>query len=106
MALGGVHCHRLGIVRRALYFFVLRTSAPAIAGLTARRAQTQRIKELQAQDISPRQGASSFAARDIYFQQGKLEKAEASYRAALERDPQVVDTRAHWPMPLAPETRR
>jgi tetratricopeptide (TPR) repeat protein len=32
---------------------------------------------------------------DIYFQKGKLEKAEACYRAAMERDPQDIDTRAH-----------
>ena len=32
---------------------------------------------------------------DIYFQQSRLEKAEACYRAALEREPQDLDTRAH-----------
>ena len=32
---------------------------------------------------------------DLFFQQGKLEKAEACYRAALERDPEDLDTRAH-----------
>ena len=32
---------------------------------------------------------------DVYFQQGKLEKAETSYRAALERDSEDIDTRAH-----------
>jgi len=32
---------------------------------------------------------------DIYFQGGKLVKAEACYRAALEREPEDLDTRAH-----------
>jgi tetratricopeptide (TPR) repeat protein len=32
---------------------------------------------------------------DVYFQQGELEKAETAYRAALERDGQDLDTRAH-----------
>src|SRR5207247_9875912 len=32
---------------------------------------------------------------DVYFQRGKLAEAEACYRAALDRDPQDLDTRAH-----------
>ena len=32
---------------------------------------------------------------DIYFSQGKLDQAEASYRAACERDPKDDDIRAH-----------
>jgi tetratricopeptide (TPR) repeat protein len=32
---------------------------------------------------------------DIYFSQGKLKEAEASYRAAYDRDPGDEDTRAH-----------
>lgn len=32
---------------------------------------------------------------DIYFAKGKLDKAEQSYRAALERDPRDIDTRSH-----------
>jgi hypothetical protein len=32
---------------------------------------------------------------DIYFQQGKLEKALESFRAAHERDPKDIDVRAH-----------
>src|SRR5262249_25581802 len=32
---------------------------------------------------------------DIYFQRGKLKKAEECYRSALERDPEDIDTRAH-----------
>jgi tetratricopeptide (TPR) repeat protein len=36
-----------------------------------------------------------FQLGDIYFQQGKLPKAETCYRAALERDSNDIDTRAH-----------
>jgi Tfp pilus assembly protein PilF len=36
-----------------------------------------------------------FELADIYFQQGKFEKAERGYRAAMERDSEDIDIRAH-----------
>jgi len=78
------------------YFFVYRTSAPAMSGFELPGAhKRKRIKELQAQIYHLDKAHHHSQLGDIYFQQGKLEKAEASYRAALERDPQDVDTRAH-----------
>jgi tetratricopeptide (TPR) repeat protein len=55
----------------------------------------RRIKELQAQIHHLDKPHHYFQLGDIYFQLGKLDKAEACYRASLERDPQDIDTRAH-----------
>lgn len=80
-----------------LYFFLVYRSAPSatrgfeLPGAADRR----RIKELQAQIYHLDKAHHHLQLGDIYFQQGKLEKAEACYRAALERDPQDIDTRAH-----------
>src|SRR6185503_4726672 len=56
----------------------------------------RRIKELQAQIHHLDKPHHHSQLGDIYFQQGKLDKAEVSYRAAMERDPQDIDTRAHF----------
>ena len=55
----------------------------------------RRIKELQAQIHHLDKAHHHSQLGDIYFHQGRLEKAEACYRAALERDPADIDTRAH-----------
>jgi len=55
----------------------------------------RRIKQLQAQIHHLDKAHHHSQLGDIYFQQGKLALAEASYRAALERDPKDLDTRAH-----------
>src|SRR5581483_874937 len=77
-----------------------------LPGATDRR----RIKELQAKIHHLDKAHHHLQLGDIYFQQGKLEKAETCYRAALERfgnshpgvtgpndppDADEVDTRAH-----------
>jgi len=54
-----------------------------------------RIKQLQAQIHHLDKAHHHSQLGDIYFQHGKLQPAEACYRAALERDPQDIDTRAH-----------
>ncbi len=78
------------------YFFVYRNSASATSGLKPPVANNRkRIKELQAQIHHLDKPHHHLQLGDIYFQQGKLEKAEACYRAALERDPKDIDTRAH-----------
>jgi len=77
------------------FFFVFRgptlTQGFELPGAHDRR----RIKELQAQIHHLDKAHHHSQLGDIYFQQGKLTKSEASYRAALERDPQDLDTRAH-----------
>jgi len=57
--------------------------------------QRQRVKELQAKIHHLDKAHHHSQLGDVYFQQGKLPEAEKSYRAALERDPADIDTRAH-----------
>jgi len=79
------------------YFFVYRAAAPsATSGFELPGAHDRRrIKQLQAQIHHLDKAHHHSQLGDIYFQQGKLEKAEASYRAAMERDAKDLDTRAH-----------
>ena len=55
----------------------------------------RRIKELEAQIHHLDKAHHYSQLGDVYFQQGKLDKAEVAYRAALDRDGQDLDTRAH-----------
>ena len=79
------------------YFFaVYRDGTSATRGFELPGSyDRRRIKELQAQIHHMDKPHHYSQLGDIYFQQGKLEKAQESYRAALERDPQDIDTRAH-----------
>jgi hypothetical protein len=85
-----------GFAAVCYYFFVYRGSVSATRGFELPGAQKRRrIKELQAQIHHLDKPHHYFQLGDIYFQLGKLDKAEACYRASLERDPQDIDTRAH-----------
>jgi hypothetical protein len=78
------------------YFAVYRAAPSATRGFELPGAHDRRrIKELQAQIHHLDKAHHHSQLGDIYFQQGKLQKAEASYRAALERDAEDLDTRAH-----------
>ncbi len=78
------------------YFMVYRATPSATRGFELPGAHDRRrIKQLQAQIYHLDKAHHHSQLGDIYFQQGKLVKAEASYRAALERDAQDPDTRAH-----------
>ena len=78
------------------YFSVYRGSASATSGFELPGAQSRkRIKELQAQIYHLDNASHHFQLGDVYFQRGKLADAEKCYRAALERDSQDIDTRAH-----------
>jgi tetratricopeptide (TPR) repeat protein len=78
------------------YFAVFRASPSATRGFELPGAHNRRrIKELQAQIHHLDKAHHYSQLGDIYFQQGKLDKAEACYRSALERDHQDIDTRAH-----------
>lgn len=80
-----------------LYFFLVYRQAPSatrgfeLPGAGARH----RIKELQAQIHHLDKAHHHAQLGDIYFRRGKLDLAEASYRAALERDPNELDAKAH-----------
>lgn len=85
------------VISALLYFFLVYRAAPsATRGFELPGAfDRRRIKELQAQIHHLDKAHHHSQLGDIYFQQGKLDNAEASYRAALERDPGDIDTRAH-----------
>ncbi|HEX5221758.1 MAG TPA: tetratricopeptide repeat protein [Verrucomicrobiae bacterium] len=78
------------------YFFYVFRGPTVMRGFELPGAQSRRrIKELQAQIHHLDKAHHYSQLGDVYFQQGKLDKAEAAYRAALERDGQDLDTRAH-----------
>ena len=78
------------------YFVVYRAAPSATRGFELPGAHDRRrIKELQAQIHHLDKAHHYSQLGDIYFHQGRLEKAEGCYRAALERDPADIDTRAH-----------
>jgi hypothetical protein len=88
------------------FFFVYRASALAMRGFELPGAHDRRrIRELQARIHHLDKAHHHSQLGDIYFQQGKLDKAEACYRAALEREPQDIDTRAHLGQCLLREKR-
>jgi len=85
-----------GISAVFYYFMVYRASPSSMSGFELPGAhKRKRIKELQAQIHHLDKAHHHSQLGDIYFQQGKLEEAEKSYRAAMERDPKDLDTRAH-----------
>lgn len=78
------------------YFYVYRDRPSATRGFELPGAQDRkRIKQLQAQIHHLDKAHHHLQLADIYFQQDKLDKAEISYRASLERDPQDLDARSH-----------
>src|SRR5438094_10273901 len=78
------------------YFYVYRAAPSATRGFELPGAHSRRrIKELQAQIHHLDKAHHHSQLGDIYFQRGKLELAEACYRAALERDHEDIDTRSH-----------
>jgi tetratricopeptide (TPR) repeat protein len=75
---------------------VYRASPASMRGFELPGAHDRRrIKQLQAQIHHLDKAHHYSQLGDIYFHRGKLEKADACYRAAMERDPQDIDTRAH-----------
>lgn len=78
------------------FFFVYRNQSSSTSGFELPGAASRkRIKELEAQIHHLDKAHHHFQLGDVYFQQGKLAKAEACYRAAMERDAEDIDTRAH-----------
>jgi tetratricopeptide (TPR) repeat protein len=85
-----------GLAALFYYFMVYRAAPSATQGFELPGAHDRRrIKELQGKIHHLDKAHHHSQLGDIYFQQGKLDKAEACYRAAMERDSQDIDTRAH-----------
>ena len=78
------------------FFFIYRNRSASTSGFELPGAASRkRIKELQGQIHHLDKAHHHSQLGDVYFQQGKLDKAEACYRAAMERDAEDIDTRAH-----------
>lgn len=80
------------------YFLVYRqySSGPSLSGFELPGTfDRRRIRELEAKIHHLDNAQHHLQLADIYFQQGKYDKAEVSYRAALERDGNDPDIRAH-----------
>jgi hypothetical protein len=85
-----------GINALLYYFLVYRAAPSATRGFELPGAHSRkRIKELEAQIHHLDKAHHHLQLGDIYFQQGKLAKAEGCYRASLERDETDIDARAH-----------
>lgn len=85
-----------GLAALFYYFYVYRASPSATRGFELPGAHDRRrIKDLQAKIHHLDKAHHHSQLGDIYFQHGKLDLAEACYRAALERDADDIDTRAH-----------
>jgi tetratricopeptide (TPR) repeat protein len=90
-----------------LYFFLVFRAAPlATQGFELPGASRRhRIKELEDLIHNLDKAHHHLELGDIYFRKGNLGKAEACYRASLERDAQDIDARAHLGQCLLREKR-
>jgi len=78
------------------YFMVYRAAPSATRGFELPGAGSRmRIKELEGLIHNLDKPHHYLELGDIYFRKGNLAKAEACYRASLERDPTDIDARAH-----------
>ncbi len=85
----------LPMLAAVLYFFCLYRSTATRGFELPGSHDRHRIRELEAKIHHIDNAHQHAQLGDVYFQRGKLDKAEACYRAALQRDPNDVDTRAH-----------
>jgi tetratricopeptide (TPR) repeat protein len=96
------------VISAALYYFMVYRSSGGLGNPLAGfelpgAADRRQIKALQASIHNLDKPHLHLQLADIYFSQGKLADAEASYRAAYERDAEDEDIRAHLGNCLARE---
>ncbi|MGN6553981.1 MAG: tetratricopeptide repeat protein, partial [Verrucomicrobiota bacterium] len=85
-----------GLTTVFYFFSVFRGAPSATRGFELPGAyDRRRIKQLEAQIHHLDKAHHHSQLGDLHFQRGKLDQAEACYRASLERDPEDIDTRAH-----------
>ena len=78
------------------FFYYYRSGTAVTSGFELPgAAKRQRIKELESQIHHIDNAVHHYQLGDVYFRNGKLVKAEACYRASLERDAGDIDARAH-----------
>jgi len=81
----------------AVWYFFYMFRGPTSRGFELPGSfDRKRVRDLQAQIHNLDHAHHHSQLGDIYFQQGKYDKAEASYRAAMQRDGNDPDTRAHF----------
>lgn len=86
------------LINAVLYYLLVYRNATSLSAPSFElpgSVDRRRIKELEAQIHHLDKAHHHSQLGDIYFQQGKFERAEKCYRDALERDPTDIDTRAH-----------
>ena len=85
-----------GLSTLLYYLLVYRASPSSMQGFELPGAGSRaRIKQLQAQIHHLDNANHHFQLGDVYFRRGNFPEAEKCYRAALEREPNDVDARAH-----------
>lgn len=82
------------------YLMVYRAQGPASGGGSRGfelpgAADRRRIREIQARIHNLDNARDHFDLGDVYFSQGRLARAEASYREALKREGEDPDFKAH-----------
>ncbi len=85
------------VINAVLYYFLVYRNAPDTGKgfVFAGSADRKRIKELEQKILHLDKAHHYFELGDVYYRQGKYEKALEKYRAARERDPEDTDIKAH-----------
>lgn len=95
------------VLTALIYFFLVYRPNPTplphfeLPGASHRR----RIRELHEQIARLDKAHLYLELGDIYFNQRKFERADAAYRAALEREPEDLDAQAHLGQSLLRENK-
>lgn len=85
-----------GLTALWYYFYYYRGSSSAASGFELPGAQSRKqIRELKAKIHHIDNAYHHFLLGDVYFQKGNFVEAEKCYRAALQREPNDIDARAH-----------